>query len=135
MPSDELTDRVFNDLSLRINQIISDAGGNLRNATDAQRAEVEALRRQQKWETYRRLGGETEARNVQTRRDFTPEQRREQPPWLTQDVPDDQQIVRFGDGPSNALGDAIRVGAGLGGIGLAGDFTLRQYLRDNMQGS
>lgn len=44
---------------------------------------------------YRRLAGETEARNVQTRRDFTPEERRARPPWETQDVPDDQQIIRF----------------------------------------
>jgi hypothetical protein len=49
---------------------------------------------------YRRLAGEVEARNVQTRRDFTPEQRRAQAPWETQDVPDDLQIVRMGgDGP------------------------------------
>jgi hypothetical protein len=44
---------------------------------------------------YRRLAGEVEARNVQTRRDFTPEQRRATPPWETQDVPDAQQIVRL----------------------------------------
>jgi hypothetical protein len=84
---------------------------------------------------YRRLAGEVEARNTQTRQAMGRSERRARAPWETQDVPDDQQIVRFGDGPSNALGDAIRVGAGLGGIGLAGDFTLRQLLRDNMQGS
>lgn len=44
---------------------------------------------------YRRLAGEVEARNVQTRRDFTPDQRRAQPPWETEDVPRDRQIVRF----------------------------------------
>jgi hypothetical protein len=44
---------------------------------------------------YRLLAGETEARNVQTRRDFSPEERRARPPWETQDVPDDQQIIRF----------------------------------------
>lgn len=42
---------------------------------------------------YRRLAGEVEARNVQTRRDMTPAQRRARPPWETQDVPDDMQII------------------------------------------
>tara|TARA_R110000822_G_scaffold27790_2_gene82665 strand:+ start:7355 stop:8530 length:1176 start_codon:yes stop_codon:yes gene_type:complete len=46
-------------------------------------------------EAYKRLAGETEARNVQTRMDLTPEQRRAKAPWYTQDVPDDRQIVRF----------------------------------------
>jgi len=43
---------------------------------------------------YRRLAGEVEARNVETRMDWTPEQRRDTPPWHTEDVPRDQQIVR-----------------------------------------
>jgi hypothetical protein len=58
---------------------------------------------------YHRLAGEVEARNVQTRRDFTPEQRRATPPWATQDVPDDEQIIRgASSGPmaSNALAPA-----------------------------
>lgn len=46
-------------------------------------------------EAYRSLAGEVEARNVQTRRDMTPEQRKAQAPWLTQDVPDNQQIIRM----------------------------------------
>ena len=46
-------------------------------------------------DAYRRLAGETEARNVQRRRKFSAEDRRATPPWETQDVPDDQQIVRF----------------------------------------
>lgn len=45
-------------------------------------------------DAYRRLAGEVEARNVQTRRDFTPEQRRAKAPWETEDVPRDQQIIR-----------------------------------------
>lgn len=44
---------------------------------------------------YLRAGGEVEARNVQARRDMTPEQRRETPPWLTQDMPDDQILLDF----------------------------------------
>jgi hypothetical protein len=45
-------------------------------------------------DAYQRLAGEVEARNVQTRMNFTPEQRRAQAPWETQDVPDELQIVR-----------------------------------------
>jgi hypothetical protein len=47
---------------------------------------------------YRRQAGEVEARNVQARRDWTMDQRREIPPWVTQDVPDADQIVTFGRG-------------------------------------
>lgn len=43
--------------------------------------------------TYRRLAGEVEARNVQSRMNMTAAERRAKAPWLTQDVPDDQQIV------------------------------------------
>jgi hypothetical protein len=46
-------------------------------------------------EAYRRLAGEVEARNVQSRMDMTPEQRRAAPPWTTQDTPFEQQIVRM----------------------------------------
>jgi hypothetical protein len=60
-------------------------------------------------EAYRHLAGEVEARNVQTRRDFTPEQRRARPPWETQDVPDDLQIVRMGgDGPQASVDDYLK---------------------------
>jgi len=61
-------------------------------------------------EMYRRLAGETEARNVQTRRDFTPEQRRAKRPWETQDVPDDQQIVRFGGGKAESRKPPVQNG-------------------------
>lgn len=44
---------------------------------------------------YRMSAGEVEARNVQYRADMTPEQRRAKAPWLTQDIPDERQIVRF----------------------------------------
>jgi hypothetical protein len=42
---------------------------------------------------YRRMAGEVEARNVQTRMNMTPEQRRATYPWATQDIPDGLQIV------------------------------------------
>ncbi len=44
---------------------------------------------------YPLLAGEVEARNVQKRMDMTPDQRQATPPWLTQDVPDLQQIIRL----------------------------------------
>jgi hypothetical protein len=44
---------------------------------------------------YERLAGETEARNVSTRSQWADKFRRADPPWKTQDVPDEQQIVRF----------------------------------------
>jgi hypothetical protein len=47
------------------------------------------------YEMYRRTAGEAEARNVQTRMNMTPAERGPKAPWTTQDVPDDQQIVRF----------------------------------------
>ena len=37
---------------------------------------------------YERLGGEAEARNVQTRMELTTQQRRDNPPWKTLDVPE-----------------------------------------------
>jgi hypothetical protein len=43
---------------------------------------------------YHRTSGEVEARNVMKRADMTPEERRALPPWATEDVPWDQQIVR-----------------------------------------
>ncbi len=55
---------------------------------------------------YHRSAGEVEARNVQRRADMSPEQRFSTPPWLTQDVPDAEQIVRFGIGGAAALGAA-----------------------------
>jgi hypothetical protein len=45
---------------------------------------------------YHRLAGEVEARNVQKRADWTPQQRADTPPNLSQDVPDKNQIVKFG---------------------------------------
>jgi hypothetical protein len=57
---------------------------NLRNMLDPQAA-------------YERLAGEVEARNVQTRRDMTPNQRRETPPWETEDVLRQYQIIDRGE--------------------------------------
>ena len=51
-------------------------------------------------EAYRRLLGEVDARNTQTRMDMTLDQRREFPPWSTWDVPEADQIVRMEGGPA-----------------------------------
>lgn len=45
-------------------------------------------------EAYRRSAGEVEARNVQARMNMTPESRRSVPPWETEDVPPNMQILR-----------------------------------------
>ncbi len=54
---------------------------------------------------YSRNAGEVEARNVQSRMNLTMDERIALPPWATQDVPTEQQIVRFGDGPAMAIED------------------------------
>lgn len=46
------------------------------------------------FDIYRRFAGETEARNVQTRMNMNAQERLQTPPWATEDVPRDQQIVR-----------------------------------------
>lgn len=59
---------------------------------------------QQAMDTYKKVAGEVESRNVQSRMNMTPEERRATPPWKTQDVPDEQQIVRFGSsGPQMSI--------------------------------
>lgn len=65
-------------------------------------AEREAAAEAAAMEAYKRQAGEVEARTVQKRMDMTPKQRAARPPWLDYDVPEAQQIVRFGNGP-NAL--------------------------------
>lgn len=58
--------------------------------------------RSSSFDTYTRLSGEAEARLVQRRMAMSPEERRSRPPWLDYDVPEDQQIVRFGQGQQNS---------------------------------
>lgn len=55
------------------------------------------------YEQYRLLAGEAEARNVQTRMDWTPEQRKAIPPWQSLDVPESELIVRRGGGVQAAI--------------------------------
>lgn len=91
----------YNRISARINDMIQEAGGNLKNAPPAVQAEAEALRELQRniakggsSTLYRHLAGEVEARNVQKRMNMTAKERREMPPVFTEDVPRSQQIVR-----------------------------------------
>ena len=51
---------------------------------------------------YQRLAGEAEARNVQTRMNMTPDERRVKPPWETLDVPEDELTYRGGSGVSKS---------------------------------
>lgn len=55
------------------------------------------------FDIYRSLAGEVEARNVQARRNFTPEQRAARPPWTTEDVLSEDQRVIFNEGKSGLL--------------------------------
>ena len=50
--------------------------------------------RQTEYDTYRRTTGEVEGRNVERRLSMSPEERAATPPWETEDVPEDRQIVR-----------------------------------------
>lgn len=54
--------------------------------------------RDEAYQQYIRTAGEVEANNVMNRRTMTPEQRAATPPWLTQDFPYEEQIVRKGSG-------------------------------------
>jgi GNAT superfamily N-acetyltransferase len=45
-------------------------------------------------DAYRRVAGEVEARNVQSRMNMSADERRATPPWKTQDVADADQIIR-----------------------------------------
>ena len=45
------------------------------------------------FDTYERLAGEVEARNVQKRMDFSADERRQTPPGRTQDIEDEYQII------------------------------------------
>jgi hypothetical protein len=65
---------------------------------DALERELRWLEGDGTWSPYERMAGEAEARNVERRSGMTADERRATPPWETQDVPDADQIVRFGAG-------------------------------------
>lgn len=59
----------------------------------------------QAYDLYHRTAGEVEARNVQKRQNMTPTDRRNMPPWYTQDVPYEKQMVYD---PTSGLLKALR---------------------------
>lgn len=59
-------------------------------------------------DAYLSLLGEVEARNVQKRLDMSPEERAATPPWETESVPENRQIVRFSMSVNPKLGEDIR---------------------------
>ena len=59
---------------------------------------------------YKRLAGEAEARNVQTRMNYTPAQRKAAAPWTTLDVPESELIVRGNsNGPMMSVREQVVV--------------------------
>jgi hypothetical protein len=83
---------------------------------------------------YHRLAGEAEARNVEKRADWTPQQRRSTPPWESSDVPYDQQIVRHPRRDISERGSAnpyllAGTGAGVGSGLLAAQAGDRDMVR------
>ena len=63
----------------------------LRRLSDIKQENYE--RTAKEFDRYRKLGGEVEARNVETRRKMTPEERQQRRGLLTEDVPRDEQIL------------------------------------------
>lgn len=109
--SPEMRDNLIADEVARRRQaaeIWNPEGKSYLSSTDAVRFEREYLKRLANAEAeaaadvnglaYDRTAGEVEARTVEKRLDYTPEQRASRPPWLDYDVPEDQQIVRYANG-------------------------------------
>lgn len=78
--------------------IAMDYGGNPNDQLEAVRNLYGLDRRTTPYtprEMYNRTAGEVEARNVQTRMNMNADERRATPPWETQDIPYEDQIVRM----------------------------------------
>ena len=106
-PSNAYQSGELDAVTARIYERIKELPGNKSETKESlyKHAKKLANSEQGRMENYRRLAGEAEARNVQTRMDYTPEQRRATPPWDTLDVPEDELIVRMGgDGQSMSAG-------------------------------
>lgn len=85
--------------------------------SDARRARIiedkyNQFNRLPEHEQYRRLAGEVEARNVQARLDMTPEERKQTPPWVTEDVPRRMQVAYRGFADPRLLAGISAVGGG-----------------------
>lgn len=89
---------IAKDRGLTFDNVIVDLAKN-KSIADmrAKIAELNAKNALSEWggyEGYKRLAGEVEARNVQHRETWTPEQRRDVPPNFSQDVQDKLQIIQ-----------------------------------------
>ena len=73
------------------------------NRVMREKLEVVKVAQSDPFDIYRSLAGEVEARNVQTRQNFTPEQRAARTPWSTEDIPSEDQRVIFNEGKSGLL--------------------------------
>ena len=73
-------------------------------------------------DAYKRLAGETEARNTQSRQSMTDEQRSATSPDLTADVPRNESIVFFRDTPREAPRLSLNI-EGSAGFVARGDFS------------
>lgn len=84
--------------------------------------EAKAIGEFDPFDAYRRLSGEVEARNVQTRMNMTPEERRANPPYRTRDVDEDDIIMSAPGTPPMGLvpTDQNKQPMRPGGIGLFG---------------
>lgn len=60
--------------------------------------EIDKLTKFTSYENYMRLAGEIESRDVESRRKMTAEQRKETKPYESQGIPEEDMIVRFGNG-------------------------------------
>ena len=101
------------DIDAQMGKLKQDMGIDVSQAETAAMARADELRTQidnmmarkslataDPYDMYRALAGEAEARQVQARMDMTPAERAANPFYADYDVPEADQIVRYGDGPS-----------------------------------
>jgi len=95
---------------------IKDHPGNKGESKAALVKHAKKLANSEEWrdKQYRRLLGEANARNTQTRMDYDAQKRGEVPPWETLDVPEDELIVRVGGGGKSMSESRAKVGGELG---------------------
>ncbi len=103
LTADEIRDVILHELQHSVQNIEGfQTGGNIEGGRSAALVAKTGLTPEQ---VYVRLAGEVEARNVQRRQDFTEGQRGQIPPWMTEDVAPDQQILESMGGPSMSISE------------------------------
>lgn len=80
------------------------AKGLAKRPDDLKRLNIELIQAQDPYGSYKRLSGETEARATQARMNMDMPTRLQNYPADSFDVPLEQQIVRFGEGPAMSTG-------------------------------